>query len=298
MVIETRQLKTMQGTNGAAITYMDHPELHASSRIRQLLDAAETIMRSGNGAARTDESALFKALHACGYAIHKSRGENGYASRSKVALDELYQRTLEYLVSENIGLVYDMRKRARIADVDPDDLFSEGLWRLFQAVRRFDPWRGFRFSTYACTSILRGFVSLRRKKRCENDTLERLRNDSVIQEGVESGICELDNQWLAEQVRDLLLGGNAGLTPVERFVIVRRLLHPANTSPDTLQSIGEMFQLSKERIRQIQLTALEKLRLILGQDEYAPRPAPAAVETPRARTLAAQTRRSPSMVAA
>lgn len=268
-VENTRQLQSLQGLDGNVITYMDDTELHQPGRIRSLLDAAEAVMRSGSGAARADESALFKALHACGCAIAKSRGDAGFARRDKSALHELYQRILDYLVSENIGLVYDMRKRARISDVDPDDLFSEGLWRLFQAVRRFDPWRGFRFSTYACTSILRGFVSLRRKKRCETETLDRLKHDSIIQEGVESSIGEIDNQWLAEQVRDLLLGGNAGLSPIERFVIVRRLLQPANTSPDTLQSIGEMFRLSKERIRQIQLTALEKLRHILG-DEYAP----------------------------
>jgi len=261
----TRQLKMTKAADGTVIAYMEHPELNLPGRIKQVLEAAEETLNSGKNVARTHEAALFKSLHACGCAIEAARKN----PKKREKLCAFYQRILDYLVSENIGLVYDMRRRARIADVDPDDLFSEGLWRLFQAVRRFDPWRGFRFSTYACTSILRGFVSLRRKKRCENETMDKIKRGIECTEEGLTEECNLDDNLLAEQIRDLLLGANAALTPVERFVVARRLLHPQNTSPDTLQAIGEMFNLSKERIRQIQLTALDKLRHILG-DDHAP----------------------------
>ena len=265
----TQEFKMLRGIDGAMITYLDHDELHVPGRIRKLLDGFQEVVGARGGAARTDEAALFKALHACGCAIDRCRGDNGYARRSRGQLYELYQRALQYLVNENIGLVYDMRKRARIADIDADELFSEGLWRLFQAVRRFDPWRGFRFSTYACTSILRGFVSLRRKKRCEAETLERLFHSTAVQEAVDPGSCELESRLLSEHVLDVLLGEEAGLTPIERFVVVRRLMQPAQAPPETLQAIGELFGLSKERIRQIQLTALGKLRHIDEEDSAA-----------------------------
>jgi RNA polymerase sigma factor (sigma-70 family) len=278
----TRQLKMTKAADGTVIAYMEHPELNLPGRTKQLLAAAEEVLASGKNVARTHEATLFKALHAAGCAIHAARKSPAKRER----LCGFYQRILDYLVSENIGLVYDMRRRSRIADVDPDDLFSEGLWRLFQAVRRFDPWRGFRFSTYACTSILRGFVSLRRKKRCENETMDKIkRGVECTEEGIIEE-CNLDDNLLAEQIRDLLLGTNAALTPVERFVIARRLLHPQNTSPDTLQAIGEMFKLSKERIRQIQLTALEKLRHILGEDHAPPGTEDLLIDTARDRVIA------------
>lgn len=262
------QLKTLERADGSVVTYRDHPELRAAGRIQALLDWADTMMRAGRRAARSEEPLMFKALHACGCAVQKSRGEKGYARRTRTALEQLHQRIQEYLVGENLGLVYTMRKCTRIAGLDPDDLFSEGQWRLLQAVHHYDPWLGFRFSTYACTSILRGFASLSRKKQSESATIERFCSLAPVSQGSESETSKLDDQWLAEQIRDLVLGESAKLAAIEQFVIVRRLLHTPNTTPDTLQSIGATFRLSKERIRQIQLTALEKLRRALSDNEH------------------------------
>ena len=68
---------------------------------------------------------------------------------------------------------------------------------------------------------------------------------------------------LVDRLRKMLSENSAELTPAERFVIERRLLNPPDGSPQTLASIGELFHLSKERVRQIQIEALAQLRRIL-----------------------------------
>jgi hypothetical protein len=68
-----------------------------------------------------------------------------------------------------------------------------------------------------------------------------------------------ERKWLTEanggQVRGLLATALGSLSRTEREVIVRRVV-----DEDELSEIGDDHCLSKERIRQIQLTALRKLR--------------------------------------
>lgn len=66
------------------------------------------------------------------------------------------QRDVDTLVTENLGLVYDIvRKVARSAVTGPDrdDLVSAGVQGLIQAAHSYDPGRGLAFSTLAVTRI-------------------------------------------------------------------------------------------------------------------------------------------------
>ncbi len=245
---------------GAVIEYIDHPELHRTANVQRLLERANEIFAHGSLEAPEDETMMFKSLHATAYTIERlrRRGRTTIARRRRLAV--LHQRILEFLVNQNIGLVYDMRKRSRVADVDPDDLSSDGLWTLFRAVASFDPWRGFRFSTYACTSILRGFLLLAQRRRRRVDQLSRLRDDSLEESRRSSPGLDIDTQLRIERLRQMLQDNAARLTPMEQFVIDQRLLHEPAQRPETLESIGKLFRLSKERVRQIQVGALDKLR--------------------------------------
>src|SRR5258707_12822248 len=64
------------------------------------------------------------------------------------------------------------------------------------------------------------------------------------------------------------------LDPRERFIIESRLL---NEKKVTLKSLGEHFGFSRERARQLELRAMEKLKQALGQlvSEVQPEAAPA-----------------------
>ena len=50
------------------------------------------------------------------------------------------------------------------------------------------------------------------------------------------------------------------------MVLVRRFPSEESRSRQTLEDIGKQMQVSKERVRQIQLSAISKLRRVLAED--------------------------------
>jgi len=58
-------------------------------------------------------------------------------------------QTKEAMIESNLGLVHSAAQAYRGRGVPYDDLVQEGTFGLIQAVERFDPGRGVKFSTYA-----------------------------------------------------------------------------------------------------------------------------------------------------
>ncbi|UCF32585.1 MAG: sigma-70 family RNA polymerase sigma factor [Phycisphaerales bacterium] len=261
---QTSVLRTT--ADGLDVPFVDHPELHNSKRLEALLKAAEKQVASGDPLTPEKELALFKALHGCGYALLQARRRKKHNGRSEQQLESLRKRIADHLVNENLGLVYEMRRRTRISEVDGDDLSSEGLWTLFRAVNSFDPWRGFRFSTYACRSIIRGLLALVKKKRRQSEQLIEVGDDADEAIVWRRGQEDVEQQILEERMSKLLDENLAGLTPAERLIIERRILHPPSQRPEPLHALAKMFKLSKERVRQMQIAALEKLRSAIARE--------------------------------
>ena len=67
-------------------------------------------------------------------------------------------RLRDELVYRNIGLVYWIAKKFRGRGLPEDDLVQEGLIGLMKTLPRFQPERGFRFSTYAFWWIRQGMT--------------------------------------------------------------------------------------------------------------------------------------------
>ena len=59
---------------------------------------------------------------------------------------------------------------------------------------------------------------------------------------------------------------NAGLSENERFVLSQRFPFQPDKRKATLVMVGEAMKISKERVRQIQESALDKLRQLLSLD--------------------------------
>jgi RNA polymerase primary sigma factor len=87
-----------------------------------------------------------------------ARGRDTRALRSKAARDALRRAgtaleardaALQRFVSHNLKLVVHVARRYRSFGVPYLDLIQEGNLGLIRAVEKFDPGRGFRFSTYA-----------------------------------------------------------------------------------------------------------------------------------------------------
>jgi len=174
------------------------------------------------------------------------------------------------IVRENMPLVLAMAKRTRITGVDVTDLISEGNLALLRAVNKFDCARGYKFSTYACRAILKSFsrVATRMARYrghfpTEFDPALEKSNHIEHVRNAQEGDCVHD-------LKTILAKNLAQLSEVERAVIAARFaLDHTESDPvrkaKTLEQVGEMIGVTKERVRQIQNKALSKLRLALEQ---------------------------------
>lgn len=98
------------------------------------------------------------------YAREHIRSRLGIARRTTLSRDEELDLARKYhagdeeagkkLVEGNLPLLFLMAKRYRIRKEHIDDLIGEGTLGLIAALPRFDPERGFRFSTFAGRSVI------------------------------------------------------------------------------------------------------------------------------------------------
>ncbi len=71
---------------------------------------------------------------------------------------------------------------------------------------------------------------------------------------------------LGERLNAIMNDKNAGLSENERYVLSQRFPFKPNEHKATLVKVGEAMKISKERVRQIQESALSKLRQLLLMD--------------------------------
>lgn len=171
----------------------------------------------------------------------------------------------EQIAETNLALVLAMAKRTRMSEVDFADLVSEGNMALLRAVDKFDCERGFKFSTYACRAILKAFSRQGMKlskyrQRFPTDFDPKLEKSNHLDTKRSDFVSDA-----ASEVKRIVLENQAALTDMERTVINHRFRLDGATEekPMTLEQVGQIIGVTKERVRQIQNKALEKIRLEL-----------------------------------
>jgi RNA polymerase sigma-32 factor len=228
------------------------------------------------------------------------------------------------LVTSHLRLVAKIAMGYRGYGLPLSELISEGNVGMMQAVKRFDPERGFRLATYAMWWIRASmqeyilhswslvkigttaaqkklFFNLRRLK----GQLQAIDEGDLSAENVEKIARELDvpqsdvismnrrlaapdhslnapvrtdgegewQDWLVDEAddqetrlsdrqelglrRDLLRDAMTHLTERERDILTARRLRDA---PATLEDLSEKYGVSRERVRQIEVRAFEKLQ--------------------------------------
>lgn len=231
----------------------------AASRAEALTGQIERREELGD---TVDEHVLFVALHTCAFQAKKCcqcRESGNRACRTWVAR---WRRLRDYIVEQNLGLVYSMITRLRLTHAHYDDIHSDGLMALVRAVERFDPWRGVRFSTYACNLIVRDLINVSKRAARYRNLFPYQHDESFEQP---QPMPDHETDLYVERLRRALDKNLAGLTDLETTIIAERF--PTDRPKRrTLQEIGRDIGVSKERVRQIQMKALGKLREVLDAD--------------------------------
>ena len=174
------------------------------------------------------------------------------------------------IASFNLALVLAMAKRARAKDLSFSDKVSEGNESLLRAIDGFNVGRGFKFSTYACRAILKAFGRSGMKETRYRQTFDTEYDPALGVPGSENEFRRTRTEGRrldsAEALKEIVSGRKAELTEMEHKIIVLRFGFGENGNkavPLTLEQIGRIVGLTKERVRQIQCDALKKLRQTL-----------------------------------
>lgn len=162
------------------------------------------------------------------------------------------------IITSNLRLVVSIAKKF----VDPtnsfEELVSDGNVALMRAVEKFNFALGNRFSTYATYAIQRHFFRMSHRGRQQRNRF--VAGDEALRDRAEEP--DSKEYCSAEQIgllKKCFAGFLAELEPRERQIVVARFGFDGKP-PRTFRELGSAMGVCKERIRQIQTRALDKIR--------------------------------------
>ncbi|MEJ7595594.1 MAG: sigma-70 family RNA polymerase sigma factor [Planctomycetaceae bacterium] len=165
------------------------------------------------------------------------------------------------LIRSNLRLVVSIAKRYLKANAGFFELVSDGNISLIRAVEKFDYARGYKFSTYASWAILKNFA---RSVPAEHQRMDRFRtgNDEVFAQSSEQKGSFFIDEHMNNSQRAVIREMMQELDGREQKVIACRFGLSEGEEPETLEQVGSRLGVTKERVRQIEVRTLEKLRRI------------------------------------
>ena len=172
----------------------------------------------------------------------------------------------DLLIEANMRLVMTHAKKHAPHAGNIFELLSDGNMSLIRAVEKFDFGRGFKFSTYASWAIIKNFA---RSIPDEKSRRERFvtGHDDVFDIAPDNRSDEHEQLATQERASHNVNRLLQYLEPRERDIIRMRAGLDDNAKGMTLEEIGKQFNITKERVRQLNARAMKKLRDIAREQE-------------------------------
>lgn len=250
------------------------PVLKDVSSTRKLNDVVNVVLKP------EQERAVFLQYNYARYRVARRQRKVGDQPLSEADARELLKwynlamQLRDQIAECNLALVLAMAKRVRHSELDFSDLISEGNMALLRSIDKFDVARGFKFSTYACRSILKAFSRAGVKDSKYRQLFPTDFDPALERSDHQRKKFDQHEDECAEEVRRIVSHNRAELSDLEQVVIDHRFaMNDGGTrSPMTLEQVGQVVGLTKERVRQIQNKALQKIRRTLEDSFLDGRP--------------------------
>jgi RNA polymerase primary sigma factor/RNA polymerase sigma factor len=218
-----------------------------------------------------EEQYLFRKLNFLKHRIQQLQAELDPQRARASQMDEIERyhaeaaQTKNRLVQANLRLVVSIAKRHVTPSHDFFSLVSDGNISLIRAVEKFDYARGNKFSTYASWAIMKNFA-----RSIPDEFKHQDRYRTSLDELFLSQPDDRSDQYEQEQAQRLreeqIHRILTRLDEREQRIIISRFGLDHQHEPLTLKEVGEDLGVTKERVRQLEARALDKLRIAAEEE--------------------------------
>jgi RNA polymerase sigma factor (sigma-70 family) len=172
----------------------------------------------------------------------------------------------DMLISSNMRLVVAIAKRHAAQADNFFELLSDGNMSLIRAVEKFDYSRGNKFSTYASWAIMKNFArSIPEEKRRRERYVTG--HEEMFEAAPDTRSDEQEVVSSVEQTKHRVNRLLEYLEPRERQIIRMRAGLDNYSEGMTLEEIGQQLGITKERVRQLNVRIMNKLRHIAREQK-------------------------------
>ncbi len=220
---------------------------------------------------RRQEAHLFRKMNYLKYKAARLRAKLDPNRPKRRLMDKIEQlhdeavATKNEIIRANLRLVVSIAKRHVTPSQNFFELVSDGNMSLMRAVEKFDYSRGNKFSTYASWALMKNFARSipdehRHQDRYRTSYEEMFTTaEDVRADPFEEETAQTQREAQIQKILDRL-------DEREQRIIIRRFGLKRGEEPLTLKEVGAELGVTKERIRQIEARALDKLRKAAEED--------------------------------
>lgn len=224
---------------------------------------------------RAEESELFRRYNFLKYSACLVRAKIRPTKVTSTQLSQIEGHLTEAeqlkkrLIESNLRLVVSIANKHVQSGFGLGDLISIGNLALMRAVEKFDYTLGYRFSTYASLAIAKDYArripaEAGRPDRASAIELANIPRDMRTTGAADIIAVEKAHKSLVEVIKNNLDQREQHII-LNHFGLINSI---GKKKTKSLRQIGEELSLSKERVRQIELVALQKLRHCLSIEEF------------------------------